>query len=165
MFMRKKNNFKLTESEILQVAEAILQDPRPEVRQRAIAIQMLATGEMPASVARRMSVHPVTIRQWYQRFRQEGYEGLTTQPRGRPKRKADRAYCRALEEAVERHPGEYGYQFTSWTVERLRDHLEKMTGTHLSCSRLRMVMRNNHCKIQLLKRHQKDPRIDVREGK
>jgi len=149
--MSKRLDFKLTESELLQVTEAICTDKRPEVRHRATAVRSLATGEKPTEVARRMAVQPETIRKWFQRFRQDGHEGLTNQPRGRPKRKADQAYIQALEEAIEHGPGEYGYPFAVWTVERLRDHLEKKTGTSMSSSRLRMVIRNHGYVIRHLK--------------
>ena len=66
---------------------------------------------------------------------------LANQPKGRLKRKADEAYCQALEEAIEHDPGDYGYPFAVWAVERLRDHLERETGVRLSVSHLRVVIR------------------------
>jgi transposase len=140
--MPKIYDFKLTESELLQLAKAIHLDIRPEVQKHAKAIHLLSSGQKPRDVAERFAVQPVTIYNWFHRFRREGYDGLTNQPRGHPKRKADQAYCQALEEAIAHHPGDYGYDFDTWTVEHLRDHLEKVTGTHISVSRLRMVMRN-----------------------
>jgi putative transposase len=139
--MSKKLDFKLTDSELLQIAEAIHADMRPEVRKHAAAIQLLANGQEPTDVARGFAVQPMTIYSWFHRFRRDGYEGLANQPRGRPKRKADQFYCQALEAAIKHDPGDYGYAFTTWTVEHLRDHLEKMTGVHLSTSRLHMLIR------------------------
>jgi transposase len=141
--MPKRLEFELAESELLQVTEAICMDERPEVRQRAVAIRLLATGEKYTEVAGRLAVQPGTIRKWFQRFRQDGLEGLANRSRGRPKRKADQVYCQALEEAIQHGPGNYGYPFAAWTIERLRDHLEMKTGTYLSSSRLRMVIRNH----------------------
>lgn len=149
--MSKRFDFNLTESELSQVTEAIHKDKRPEVRRRAIAIRLLATGENPTEVARRLAVQAATIRKWFQRFRQFGYESLTNQPKGRPKRKADQAYCQMMEEAIKHGPGNYGYPFAAWTVERLRDHLGKNTGTYLSSSRLRMVIRNHGYAMRHLK--------------
>ena len=149
--MPKRLDFKLTESELSQVTEAIHKDTRPEVRRRAIAIRSLAAGETPTDVARRLVIRATTIRKWFHRFRQDGYEGLTVQPRGRPKRKADQAYCQMMEEAIKNGPGNYGYPFATWTIERLRDHLEKKTGTYLSSSRLRVVIRNHGYVVRHLK--------------
>ena len=139
--MPKKLDFQLSETELLQVTEAIRKDKRPEVRQRATAIRLLALGQKPAEVAESLTVQPTSVYSWFHRFRQDGLEGLANQPKGRPKRKADEAYCRALEEAIEHDPDEYGYPFAIWTVERLRDHLEKETGVRMSISRLRVVIR------------------------
>jgi transposase len=136
----------------MQIAEAIQADMRQEVRKHAKAIQLLATGQKPREVAEQFAVQPVTIYNWFHRFRREGYEGLANQPRGRPKRKADQAYCQALEAAIKHNPGDYGYDFAAWTVELLRDHLEKVTGTHISVSRLRMVIRNLGYRRRRLKR-------------
>jgi transposase len=139
--MPKKLNFQLTETELLQVTEAIRKDKRPEVRQRATAIRLLAMGRKPAEAAEGLAVQPTTIYNWFHRFRQGGLEGLANRPKGRPKRKADEAYCQALEEAIEHDPGEYGYPFAVWTVERLREHLERETGVRMSVSHLRVVIR------------------------
>ncbi len=140
--MPKRLNFELSENELLQVTEAIRKEKRPKVVQRATAIRLLALGQKPAEVAESLGVQPGTIYNWFHRFRQDGLEGLANQPKGRPKRKADVSYCQALEEAIEREPGDYGYPFAVWTVERLRDHLEKETGVRMSVSRLRVVIGN-----------------------
>lgn len=139
--MPKKLDFQLTETELSQVTEAIHKDKHPEVRQRATAVRLLALGQKPAEIAKGLAVQPTTIYSWFHRFCQDGLDGLANQPKGRPKRKADKAYCRALEEAIEHDPAEYGYPFAVWTVERLRDHLEKETGVRMSISRLRVVVR------------------------
>lgn len=139
--MPKKLNFQLTETELSQVTEAIRKDKRPEVRQRATAIRLLALGQKPAEVAESLAVQATTIYSWFHRFRRDGLEGLANQPKGRPKRKADEAYCQALKEAIEHEPGDYGYPFAVWTVERLRDHLERETDVRMSVSRLRVVIR------------------------
>jgi transposase len=146
--MSKRLDFKLDDSELLEVTEAIHMDKRLEVRQRAVAIRLLATGETFTAVAKRLTVQPETVSKWFRRFRQDGLEGLANRPKGRPKRKADDEYCQALEEAIENDPGAYGYPFPVWTVERLRDHLETKTGTYLSSNRLRMVIRNRGYVIQ-----------------
>jgi transposase len=139
--MPKKLDFQLTETELYQVTEAIRKDKRPEVRQRATALRLLARGQKPAEVAEGLAVQPTTIYNWFHRFQQSGLEGLANQPKGRPKRKADEAYCQVLEEAIGCDPGEYGYPFAVWTVARLRDHLAKETGVRLSVSHLRVVIR------------------------
>jgi transposase len=68
---------------------------------------------------------------------------LATKPRsGRPP-KTGEAYLRAVEEALEKEPQEFGYDFSLWTIERLRLHLEKETGTALSDGRLRILLKRH----------------------
>jgi putative transposase len=139
--MPKRSDFKLTESELYLVAEAIRADMSPEVQKRAAAIQLLANGHKPAEVAQRFGVRPLTIRNWFRRFRREGYAGLSNHPNGQPRVKADQFYFQELEAAIQRKPGDYGYAYPNWTTERLRDHLETSTGVRISVSRLGMLIR------------------------
>ena len=54
--MPKKLDFQLTDNELLQVTAAIRKDKRPEVRQRATAIRLLALGQKPAEVAESLAL-------------------------------------------------------------------------------------------------------------
>jgi transposase len=77
---------------------------------------------------------------WYNRWKEAGIEGLAIKPRsGRPP-KTGEEYLEALKETLEKEPPELGYDFSIWTVERLRLHLEKETGTSLSICRLRILL-------------------------
>ncbi len=49
--------------------------------------------------------------------------------------------CLALLEVIEKEPSEFGYDFTIWTIDRLRAHLEKKTGISLSESRFRALLK------------------------
>lgn len=75
------------------------------------------------------------------RFRSGGIEGLADKPpSGRPRKWNDQ-YSLALEAAVDKDPQELGYDFTVWTVDWLRLHLEKETGIALSEPRLRSLLK------------------------
>jgi transposase len=92
-------------------------------------------------VAEQQLVSLPTIYNWHRLWREQGIEGLANRPRkGRPP-KADDAYCRKLEEAIEKEPSEYGYRFAIWTSDSLRQHLERETGLLLSDSRFRALMK------------------------
>lgn len=105
------------------------------------ALRMLHLGRHPSEVADVFAVSLATVYNWYARWSETCLEGLANRPKsGRP-RIADEEYCRALEETLDRSPPELGYAFTIWTVKRLRDHLEKVTGKNLSESRLRNLLR------------------------
>jgi hypothetical protein len=59
--------FRLTETEVEAVREAMNHDPRPEVRQRATAIHLLQLNHKPAEVAEMIAVTHATIYNWWQR--------------------------------------------------------------------------------------------------
>src|SRR4051812_6858538 len=139
--MPKRLNFQLTEEQVTQVEQAQRKDKRVEVRQRATAVHLLHLGYEPPAVAQMLSVTVQAIYQWYHRFIQAGVEGLANRPKGHRQAKADAEYRQALEQTLASEPSELGYDFAIWTVERLRDHLARTTGTHMSISRLREIVR------------------------
>ena len=138
--MPKRLNFQLTEEQVTQVEQAKRKDKRAEVRQRATAVHVLHLGHEPPAVAQILSVTVQAIYQWYHRFVQAGVEGLANRPKGHRQAKADAGYRQALEQTLASEPSELGYDFAIWTVERLRDHLARTTGKHLSISRLREIV-------------------------
>lgn len=130
----------LYNDDIARLEEVLATDKRPEVRQRAAALRAVHLGTPVKEVALVLAVTPATIYNWLKAWQSEGVEGLANEPRpGRP-RKADEAYCRALEEAIEQDPQALGYRFAIWTVERLRDHLTRHTGVEMSVKHLGEVM-------------------------
>jgi transposase len=158
--MAERLKYEKTDDEVKILEHAIRHDGRPEVRQRAMAIRMLHLGNHPTQVAHTMAVSLPTLYNWHARWKEKGLEGLANRPKsGRPG-KADDQYCRVLEETIAKEPPEFGYAFTIWTVQRLRDHLEKQTGIHLSESRLRVLLRKKKYRYRRPKHdlhHLQDP--------
>jgi transposase len=158
--MAERVNYQLKDDEVALLEQAIRQDERPEVRQRATAIRMLHLGKQPCEVAEVLAVSLPTIYNWHARYREAGLEGLANRPKsGRPGI-ADEDYCRILEETLEQSPPDLGYAFTIWTVKRLRDHLEKKTGKRLSESRLRHLLKEKDYRYKRPKHdlhHLQDP--------
>lgn len=139
--MPKRLNFQLSEEQVTQVEQAKRKDKRAEVRQRATAVHLLHLGHEPPAVGQMLSVTVQAIYQWYHRFIRAGIEGLANRPKGHRQAKADAEYRQALEQTLASEPSEQGYDFAIWTVERVRDHLARTTGTHMSISRLREILR------------------------
>jgi transposase len=139
--MPKARDYHLKKRELEVIIHAIRHAPRPEVRQRCTVIHLLHLGHKPEAIAEMQSVSVPSVYNWIQRWRQGGLEGLATKSRsGRPP-KADETYAQALEETLEQDPGELGYRFRIWTVDRLRGHLEKRTGIELSESAFRQLLK------------------------
>jgi transposase len=137
----KARDYHLTEQELQAIEMAIRHDKRPEVRQRSTAIRLLHMGYKPEQIAEMQAVSKPTIYGWIDRWRNGGVEGLANRPKsGRPL-KADDEYSLALMEAIEKEPSDFGYDFSIWTIDRLRAHLEKQTGISLSESRFRVLLK------------------------
>jgi transposase len=138
--MPKKVDYQLSNDELQGIEQAISHNKSVRVVKRATGIRLLHQGHEPAGIAEMLMVNVASVYNWHKRFRAEGISGLEDQPRsGRP-RKADDIYCRELEEALEKQPAEYGYDFAIWTLDGLREHLEKQTGKVLSRERFRALM-------------------------
>jgi len=139
--MPKAQDYHLNEQQLGEIEQAIRHDKRPEIRQRCSAIHLLHLEYKPEQAARMLAVSIPTIYGWIKRWQQDGVEGLANKPKsGRPV-KADEGYIQMLEQVLEQEPKDLGYEFVIWTVERLRQHLEKKTGIELSEPRLRALMK------------------------
>lgn len=139
--MPKKLDFTLKESELSTIEKAIQKSASARVVKRATALRMLHQGQSPAEVAEILSVSQPTPYQWFHRFRAEGLAGLSDRPKsGRPPI-ADDAFLRKLEETLEQEPSALGYEFALWTVQRLNQHLQKVTGKQLCDERLRVILK------------------------
>jgi transposase len=98
-------------------------------------------GHKPEQIAEMHAISKPTVYGWYKRWRSGGVEGLANRPKsGRPL-KADDEYIKVLLEVIDKEPWEYGYDFSIWTSERLRAHLEKETGISLSEGRFRALLK------------------------
>jgi len=138
--MPKNIDFRLSDTELLQINEVIKTSKNSRLVKRATGIRMLHLGHGPEEVGRALSVSQPTIYNWFHRWKAEGWKGLEHRPRsGRPA-VADPAYLQVVEETLERDPGELGYDFTLWTIQRLNQHVRQVTGKQLSDERLRLLL-------------------------
>lgn len=141
--MPKQIEYRLTEDELSIVRRAIAKDKRPEVRHRAMALQLLHQGMKPQVVADMLAVSLGSIYKWHARWRAGGLEAVANQPKSGAPRKADDAYWQRVGEVVEQNPRTFGYGFSVWTAERLIAHMLSETGIELSVSRFRVMMREH----------------------
>jgi transposase len=128
----RTRNYSLSDGKVAELERIIREDKRMKVVQRATAVRMLHLGQSSEAVSQIMLVSSVTVRTWFERFQTEGAAGLVNRPRsGRP-RQATQVYWQVVEDALAIEPQELGYHFTIWTLERLRDHAEQVTGKRLT---------------------------------
>jgi transposase len=133
----------LTAAEQKALSELIRRENDARVVRRAQMVRLSATGMTTPQIAAMWDVNDQTVRRTLRRFEAEGIEGLRDKPRkGRPAKKTER-YIALLREAVQTSPRELGYPFSSWTLERLREHLALQTGIRLHPNSLSRIMAEN----------------------
>lgn len=139
--MPKQIDFTLNETELSTIEESLKRSKSARVVKRATAIRMLHLGQKPEQVSQVLSVSLATIYGWFHRFRAEGASGLEHHSRsGRPPT-ADESYVQVLEATLETEPSELGYDFTLWTIQRLNQHVSKVTGKQLVDERVRLILK------------------------
>jgi transposase len=139
--MPEARDYHLQEQQVVEIEKAIRHDKRPKERQRCRVIRLLHLDYKPEEIAKMQAISIPAAYGWLKRWQREGTEKLANKAKsGRPA-KADDAYNQALVRVLEQEPKEFGYDFAIWTVERLRQHLEKETGIALSEPRLRALMK------------------------
>lgn len=109
-------------------------------RERVEMVKGAALGWTVAAIAAWCGRTPTTVRRWLRAFRAGGLAALTDAPRpGRPRR-ADAAYVRALETAVETDPRTLGQGVDVWTSARLSAYLAETTGVRVAPGWLRVLL-------------------------
>ena len=138
--MPKRLNFKLNNTELSTIEQFIKPSKSSRLVKRATGIRMLHIGHSPYDVGRALSVSAPTVYSWFHRWKAEGLKGLEHRPKsGRPA-VADEAYLQVVEQTLEQDPGELGYEFTLWTIQRLNQHVSQATGEQISDERLRLIL-------------------------
>ena len=125
-----------------QAVEGLLRrrDLVPRVRERLEMVKAVALGQDLATIEAWSGRSAATIRRWVGRFLSDGATALADAQRsGRPAR-ADAAYLRALEVAVETPPPALGLPFDVWTSGRLSAYLVETTGVRLAPGWLRALL-------------------------
>lgn len=133
----------LTRAEQKDLSRLIHSNGDARVVRRAQMVRLSAQGKTAWEIAMLWDVTGEAVRRTIKRFNSEGVGGLADKPRrGRPPKKTDR-YVALLKEAVQACPRDLGYPFSSWTLERLREHLARQTRIILSPHYLSQLMAEN----------------------
>ena len=131
---------KLARSEAAQVARLIRSNEDARIIRRAQMIRLSSQGKKACEIAEMWSVTAATVLRTIQNFNTAGLKSLADKPRkGRPRKTTD-LYITLLKEAVQKSPRDFGYPFSSWTLDRLREHLGRQTGTLLNPRYLSQLM-------------------------
>ena len=121
----------LTPVEQKEVRRLTRSNKEARVARRAQMIHLSARGHTASQIAERWAICLNTVLRLIRRFNAQGLSALKDKPRGgRPPRTTPR-YVALLKELVMQSPRDLGYPFSSWTLDRLREHLTAVTGVVL----------------------------------
>ena len=113
------------------------------VMRRAQMILLSAAGKRAPEIAALWDITDQSVRRTIRRFNAQGITSLADKHReGRPAKATDR-YVALLKEAVQTSPRDFGYPFSCWTLERLREHLARKTHIILHPNYLSTLMAQN----------------------
>jgi len=138
--MPKTIDFELSNTELTTIEQIIKTSKNSRLVKRAMGIRMLHLGHNAKEVGQALSVSEPTVYSWFHRWKVEGLKGLENRPKsGRPA-VADKAYLQVVEETLEQDPAELGYDFSLWTIQRLNQHVSRVTGKQICDERLRLIL-------------------------
>jgi transposase len=118
----------VSEAERGDLERLVRSNPDARILRRAQIIRLRLLGHKHGEIAELLGVSPPTVAAAIRRFNEGGIAGLADRPRsGRPPRVTE-SYIEALKGAVRTAPTEWGYEFSTWSLGRLREHLGRETG-------------------------------------
>lgn len=133
----------LTAEEIKSIKQHMKTAKDSQSRNRAQAIWLSHQGYKVDEIAKILDRHRNAIVSWFERFESQGLVGLQDQSRSGRRPRAGSEFQKALVEAVNTPPRNLDYSFATWSAGRLRDHMAKTTGIHISEIQLRRLLKKN----------------------
>jgi transposase len=110
---------------------------------RAQVVRLSGRGNSPSQIADLLELSYSGVTKIIRRFNRESFASLADKPRaGRPRKTTER-YVALLKTAVRADPRDLRYPFGCWTLERLREHLERKTHILLSRAHLSRLLAEN----------------------
>ncbi|EBA6814172.1 hypothetical protein B6A99_13210 [Salmonella enterica] len=104
---------------------------------RLTAMLMLHRGDRVSDVARTLCCARSSVGRWINWFMLSGVAGLKSLPAGRTRRRPFEHICTLLRELVKHAPGDFGYQRSRWSTERLAIKINEITGCQLHAGTVR----------------------------
>ncbi|EAU0667833.1 transposase [Salmonella enterica] len=104
---------------------------------RLTAMLMLHRGDRVSDVARTLCCARSSVGRWINWFTLSGVAGLKSLPAGRTRRWPFEHIRTLLRELVKHVPGDFGYQRSRWSTERLAIKINEITGCQLHAGTVR----------------------------
>jgi transposase len=108
--------------------------------ERAKILWLSVQGLKGPAIAKRLDMHPQTVRDWLKRFNQEGLIGLEDRPRpGKPPTYTSEERSEVIATALT-NPQELEQPFACWTLDRLQIYLNEHKGIGIKRSRIDEIL-------------------------
>jgi len=91
----------------------------PRLRERLLALALVADGLPATAVARRLGRHRVTVEQWVRHFNACGLDGITPQFRGQPGTRLTLEELDELKQTVAQPPRHVGLKTGLWSAKQV----------------------------------------------
>ena len=131
----------LTATEQIDVEGLYRNSPDAGVRRKARAIRLSAGGWTTSQIADILKCGCDAIHIWLDAFEVGGCDALLGKPACSTFSDAGPDVVACLLEAVRSLPEDFGYDFETWTLRRLRYHLARQVKRYVSDGLLRKVMK------------------------
>jgi transposase len=105
--------------------------PTPHLRERFLALSLIALGQSGIKVAQRLGKSRWTISEWVRRFNASGPEGLVPGWKGHPGRKLTPEELEEVKKVVQKPPRAAGMKTGRWTGRVLRAYLQRHLGKRI----------------------------------
>ena len=110
-------------------------------RRRMRAVRLFEQGETQADVARRLRVSRTTAMRWAQAWEAQGSEGLRAAGRAGRKPRLSSDQLDQVEQALLEGPLAFGYRTELWTLPRMAELIQRITGVRYHPGHVWRVMR------------------------
>lgn len=97
---------------------------------RLQAARLFARGESQGAVAKALGVTRVSAHHWFHAWKARGPAGLKGAGRAGRKPQLDAAQLATVEQALRTGPRKHGFSTELWTLPRVAELIERLTGVH-----------------------------------
>lgn len=116
-------------------------------KRRDQAAKLFARGATQAAVAHALEVSRVTAMRWHQAWKKKGKKGLEVGERGRPQKLSGRDLER-VDKKLRHGARTHGYDTDLWTLRRVAELIEEMTGVRYHIGHVGRVLRRMGWSLQ-----------------
>ena len=128
-----------------ETAESLLQkslnEPRPRLRERLLALHFVASGEPAERVAQKIGRSRYALYEWVHNFNAKGIAGIEPKWKGNPGKLLSDKQLDALKQAVKQHPRELGIKKGRWTAMTVAAYVKNIFGIKISHDTARDYLR------------------------